>query len=331
MSPFRLFGRPDTAAVPEAPPAEHAAWYGGAPDPPSAYRPPHSGGSAAEGRRKPRRGPRRAAQAGPPARAESASWAAAGTRWAAGSTPWRAAPPRPGAAAGSHRGAPAPPPLGIPATAPWDPPGNAATPWVASLAGPAPDRPPELVDSADGAAHVRDGDVYRRVASGMLLAALEPRYGPRRPATDDELAAWTPGPPVELLEGPKGLPFVVIGSVRIPVRNLPLTHPVRASALDGLPEGPPLDMAEPQRTALAALKAAQAQAAQPPDPRGELKALVFGLIAGVVAAYKGLNPGGGPKGVGDAVNQAVVITFILIFFANFVMTTLYFALVPQKF
>ena len=27
----------------------------------------------------------------------------------------------------------------------------------------------------------------------------------------------------------------------------------------------------------------------------------------------------------------VVITFILIFFANFVMTSLYFALVPQKF
>ena len=31
------------------------------------------------------------------------------------------------------------------------------------------------------------------------------------------------------------------------------------------------------------------------------------------------------------VNQAVVVTFILIFFVNFVMTTLYFALVPQKF
>ena len=40
---------------------------------------------------------------------------------------------------------------------------------------------------------------------------------------------------------------------------------------------------------------------------------------------------GGPKGVGDAVNQAVVITFILIFFANFIMTSLYLALVPQKF
>ena len=62
-----------------------------------------------------------------------------------------------------------------------------------------------------------------------------------------------------------------------------------------------------------------------------LKAFVFGLIAAMVACYKGLYAKGGPKGVGDAVNQAVVVTFILIFFANFIMTTLYFALVPQKF
>jgi len=58
---------------------------------------------------------------------------------------------------------------------------------------------------------------------------------------------------------------------------------------------------------------------------------VFGFIAAMVSCYKGLYAKGGPKGVGDAVNQGVVITFILIFFANFVMTTLYFALVPQKF
>jgi phospholipid/cholesterol/gamma-HCH transport system permease protein len=61
------------------------------------------------------------------------------------------------------------------------------------------------------------------------------------------------------------------------------------------------------------------------------KAMVFGFIAAMVACYKGLYAKGGPKGVGDAVNQSVVITFILIFFANFVMTSLYFALVPQKF
>jgi phospholipid/cholesterol/gamma-HCH transport system permease protein len=61
------------------------------------------------------------------------------------------------------------------------------------------------------------------------------------------------------------------------------------------------------------------------------KAFVFGFIAAMVSCYKGLYAKGGPKGVGDAVNQGVVITFILIFFANFVMTTLYFSLVPQKF
>ncbi len=61
------------------------------------------------------------------------------------------------------------------------------------------------------------------------------------------------------------------------------------------------------------------------------KAAVFGFIAAMVACYKGLYAKGGPKGVGDAVNQAVVVTFILIFFANFILTTLYFALVPQKF
>src|SRR5919206_263686 len=61
------------------------------------------------------------------------------------------------------------------------------------------------------------------------------------------------------------------------------------------------------------------------------KAMVFGFIAAMVACYKGLYAKGGPKGVGDAVNQAVVVTFILIFFANFIMTSLYFALVPQKF
>ena len=71
---------------------------------------------------------------------------------------------------------------------------------------------------------------------------------------------------------------------------------------------------------------------QLPDLYSSLaKAWVFGFIAGMVACYKGIYAKGGPKGVGDAVNQAVVITFILIFFANFVMTSLYFALVPQKF
>jgi phospholipid/cholesterol/gamma-HCH transport system permease protein len=34
--------------------------------------------------------------------------------------------------------------------------------------------------------------------------------------------------------------------------------------------------------------------------------------------------------VGDAVNQAVVITFVLSFLVNFILTVLYFNFVPQK-
>src|SRR5689334_15474100 len=39
-----------------------------------------------------------------------------------------------------------------------------------------------------------------------------------------------------------------------------------------------------------------------------IKSFVFGLVAGVIACYRGLNVAGGSKGVGDAVNQAVVLT-----------------------
>ncbi len=62
----------------------------------------------------------------------------------------------------------------------------------------------------------------------------------------------------------------------------------------------------------------------------EIKALLFGFVAAVVASYRGLNPRGGPKGVGDAVNQSVVITFLLLFVLNLVLTTVYLQLVPPK-
>ena len=63
---------------------------------------------------------------------------------------------------------------------------------------------------------------------------------------------------------------------------------------------------------------------------GFVKAILFGLAAGVVAAYRGLNPSGGPKGVGDAVNQAVVITFVLLFAINVIVTAVYLNLVPPN-
>jgi phospholipid/cholesterol/gamma-HCH transport system permease protein len=71
--------------------------------------------------------------------------------------------------------------------------------------------------------------------------------------------------------------------------------------------------------------------AQPADlVIGAIKALFFGIAAGVVASYRGLNPAPGPKGVGDAVNQSVVISFILVYFINVVLTTVYLSIVPPK-
>ena len=61
-----------------------------------------------------------------------------------------------------------------------------------------------------------------------------------------------------------------------------------------------------------------------------VEAGIFGFIAAMVACYKGLYCKSGPKGVGDAVNQAVVVTFILSFFVNFLLTVFYFNFIPQK-
>jgi phospholipid/cholesterol/gamma-HCH transport system permease protein len=61
-----------------------------------------------------------------------------------------------------------------------------------------------------------------------------------------------------------------------------------------------------------------------------IKAAMFGLVAAMVAVHMGLTAKGGPKGVGDAVNRGVVLTFMLIFFVNIIFTLLYFQLIPQK-
>ncbi len=51
-----------------------------------------------------------------------------------------------------------------------------------------------------------------------------------------------------------------------------------------------------------------------------IKAALFGLAAGLIACYKGLYVGGGPAGVGNAVNETVVYTFIALFAINIVAT-----------
>lgn len=51
-----------------------------------------------------------------------------------------------------------------------------------------------------------------------------------------------------------------------------------------------------------------------------VKAALFGLAAGLIACYKGICVGGGPAGVGNAVNETVVYTFMALFAINIMVS-----------
>jgi phospholipid/cholesterol/gamma-HCH transport system permease protein len=51
-----------------------------------------------------------------------------------------------------------------------------------------------------------------------------------------------------------------------------------------------------------------------------IKAMLFGLAASLIACYKGTTVGGGPSGVGNAVNETVVYTFMALFAINVIAT-----------
>lgn len=53
-----------------------------------------------------------------------------------------------------------------------------------------------------------------------------------------------------------------------------------------------------------------------------VKALLFGLVAGIVACYRGLIVTGGAKAVGNAVNETVVYAFISLFVINVMVTAI---------
>src|SRR6476469_4556055 len=59
-----------------------------------------------------------------------------------------------------------------------------------------------------------------------------------------------------------------------------------------------------------------------------IKAAIFGWLAAIVGSYKGLNAGGGPSGVGRAVNESVIVAFMMLFFLKAVITAIYFQVVP---
>jgi phospholipid/cholesterol/gamma-HCH transport system permease protein len=53
-----------------------------------------------------------------------------------------------------------------------------------------------------------------------------------------------------------------------------------------------------------------------------VKAMTFGLVAGLVGCYRGLTVAGGAKGLGTAVNETLVLSVIALFAINVVLTTI---------
>ncbi len=60
-----------------------------------------------------------------------------------------------------------------------------------------------------------------------------------------------------------------------------------------------------------------------------LMCTMFGAIIAVVCSYKGMSASGGAAGVGRAVNQAVVIALVGVFFFNYVFTAVLLATNPE--
>jgi phospholipid/cholesterol/gamma-HCH transport system permease protein len=72
--------------------------------------------------------------------------------------------------------------------------------------------------------------------------------------------------------------------------------------------------------------------AQPADIiESELKAVIFGVLAATIAAHKGLGVKKGPAGVGEAVNQSVVLMGVALFVVNLALTEVFLVLVPPPF
>ena len=117
-----------------------------------------------------------------------------------------------------------------------------ASAWVEQLQVTSGGGEPYLVWRS-GAVFLVEGRYGREVRSGLLTAALSEYLGEPRDITEEELEGLDEGVPVELLEGPRGRPFVVVGGQRLSIRGLPLPYPVSTEEMQLFPEGPELNVA----------------------------------------------------------------------------------------
>jgi hypothetical protein len=87
-----------------------------------------------------------------------------------------------------------------------------------------------------------EGTVRRSVKAGLIVSALTKVLGPVREVGQSDLNRFSVGPPVEVVEGASGPPFVVAGGRRLPIRGLPLPYPVTNDDLGVFPMGEELNV-----------------------------------------------------------------------------------------
>lgn len=117
-----------------------------------------------------------------------------------------------------------------------------ASTWVAMLRQNTEADAPYLVRRSNGTKYLIEGSYRRDIRAGQLAAALAQFLGGHRNATDEELDGWIEGPPVEIMESPRGAPFVVVGGHRLPIRGLPLPYPVTVAEMETFPQGSELNL-----------------------------------------------------------------------------------------
>jgi hypothetical protein len=108
-----------------------------------------------------------------------------------------------------------------------------------------------------------EATMRRSVKAGLLVSALQKIVGPVRDMSQSDANRYSEGPPVEVLEGGSGAPFVVVGGRRHPLRGLPLPYPVPNDVMSVLPIGEELNLSlgalAPHRSQLSRAKVLVAQ------------------------------------------------------------------------
>ena len=99
-----------------------------------------------------------------------------------------------------------------------------------------------IIEGPTGASYLVEAGHRRRIKAGLLMPGLERLVGPHRAVSEKAIDRLPEGPPLEVLEAPSGPPFLVLAGQRVPLRGLPVPHPVSLDAVAGFPQGPELNV-----------------------------------------------------------------------------------------